>query len=237
MHLCHFDSHSFEYGVSAVQVGLNDCVMNWQTQRLLRLKCTGVKCFNERTQKSKFFTQFFEFFFCGSTVQLGPGLPLFGVCRSHIIRYTAGWTPLNEWSVRRRSHYLNKTQRTQKANIHALSGIRTCDSSNRVASDLRVRPSGHRNRLVFKLWNRIFCVIRVLVNCSVQNILRGQDYRLSIVACNYVLELFTEIFILSNSASHLVWNFPLVFRLQLTIYVVKTSPSSDKGLMALLRWA
>ena len=31
MHLRHFDSHSFEYGVSAVQVGLNDYVMNWQT--------------------------------------------------------------------------------------------------------------------------------------------------------------------------------------------------------------
>jgi hypothetical protein len=30
---------------------------------------------------------------------------------------------------------------TQETNIHALSGIRTCDPSNRVAADLRLRPA------------------------------------------------------------------------------------------------
>ena len=35
------------------------------------------------------------------------------------------------------------TQRTQKKKVHARSGIRTRDPSNRMAADLRVGPQGH----------------------------------------------------------------------------------------------
>jgi len=41
-------------------------------------------------------------------------------------------TPLKECSARRGGPYLHNTQ-TQETNIHALSGIRTCDVSNRSA--------------------------------------------------------------------------------------------------------
>jgi len=34
------------------------------------------------------------------------------------------------------------TQQTQETSIHALSGIRTRDRSNRTAADLRLRPHG-----------------------------------------------------------------------------------------------
>jgi hypothetical protein len=36
---------------------------------------------------------------------------------------------------------------TQETNIHAFRGIRTCDSSNQAAADLRLRPRGYRGRL------------------------------------------------------------------------------------------
>jgi hypothetical protein len=37
---------------------------------------------------------------------------------------------------------------TQETNIHVLSGIRTRDFRNQAAADLRLRPHGHRNRLM-----------------------------------------------------------------------------------------
>jgi len=49
---------------------------------------------------------------------------------------------MNERLARRRGRYLYNTHQTQTTNIHALSGIRTCNPSNRVATDLRLRPHG-----------------------------------------------------------------------------------------------
>jgi hypothetical protein len=72
----------------------------------------------------------------------GPGRLIVEVARSHTIRHTAGRTPLNEWSARRRGRYL---QETQERNIHALSGIRNCDHNNQAAANLRLRPRGHWN--------------------------------------------------------------------------------------------
>jgi len=54
--------------------------------------------------------------------------------------------PLNECSARRRIHYLHNTQQTLKTNIYALSGIQTRLPSTRAATDLRLRPHGHRHR-------------------------------------------------------------------------------------------
>ena len=61
------------------------------------------------------------------------------VSRPHTIRHTRGMTNLNEWSASRRGCYIHNTQHT---NIHALSGIRTHDTSNRVTADLNLRPRG-----------------------------------------------------------------------------------------------
>ena len=48
-----------------------------------------------------------------------------------------------EWSARTQSPL--PTQQTPGTNIHALSGIRTRDSSNWAAVDLRLTPLGHRD--------------------------------------------------------------------------------------------
>jgi hypothetical protein len=64
------------------------------------------------------------------------------------LTHTVGllWTsgqPVAEASTYTGQHNIE----TQETNIHALSGIRTCDPSNQAAADLRLRPRGHRGRL------------------------------------------------------------------------------------------
>ena len=60
--------------------------------------------------------------------------------------YTPSTTPLNEWSARRRGHYLHNKQQAQETKIRALGEIRPRDPSNRAASDLRLRSHGNRDR-------------------------------------------------------------------------------------------
>jgi hypothetical protein len=59
----------------------------------------------------------------------------------HTQTLTPSRTPLNEWSARRRGHYLHSTQQKQESNIHALTGTRNRDPSNRANSDLRLRTA------------------------------------------------------------------------------------------------
>jgi hypothetical protein len=70
------------------------------------------------------------------------------VARSHTIRHTQtpGSTSLIKRSPHRSGRYLQKTQKTQEMNIHALGGIQTCDPSNQAPADLLLRPLGHRDR-------------------------------------------------------------------------------------------
>ena len=49
--------------------------------------------------------------------------------------HTLGRTPLDERWARRRCLYLQNTQQIKETNIHAPSGIKTNDSSNRAAAD------------------------------------------------------------------------------------------------------
>jgi hypothetical protein len=67
------------------------------------------------------------------------GLPFRDFLITHI--QTHGRTPLGEWSARRRGLYLHR--KTQQTNIHAPSGIRTRDPSNKAAADLHLRWCGH----------------------------------------------------------------------------------------------
>ena len=60
-------------------------------------------------------------------------------------KHAFGSTHLNECSARRRGCNLQNTQQTQEKNIHALREIQTRDPSNRAASDLRLKPHGHRD--------------------------------------------------------------------------------------------
>jgi hypothetical protein len=64
---------------------------------------------------------------------------------THILRHTVGllWTndqPFAETSLLTQD---NTTYRHKRQNIHAYTGIRTRDSSNQAAADLRLRPRGH----------------------------------------------------------------------------------------------
>jgi len=63
----------------------------------------------------------------------------------HTRIHTAGRTLLIEWSACRTDLYLHTTHQTQQKNIHALSGIRTRNPSNRATAGLHLRPHGHRD--------------------------------------------------------------------------------------------
>jgi len=77
------------------------------------------------------------FFPCDTTSQIGQSPPH----RWH----TLGRSDPNEWSAGRCGCSLHNTQQTQETNIHALSGIRTCDPSDQAAAALHIRPRGHRD--------------------------------------------------------------------------------------------
>jgi hypothetical protein len=81
-----------------------------------------------------------QFFFFGTTTQIGPQSPRFDISRSHTIKHPRTHTPsrtsLNQRSARRTNRYLHSTQLTQETNSYALSGIRTCDPSDQEASNI-----------------------------------------------------------------------------------------------------
>jgi hypothetical protein len=84
------------------------------------------------------------FIFVAQQPKSGPGHLIVEVSTHHT--HTLGRTPLNELSAHCRGRYLHNTQQPQEMNIHALSGIRTCDPSNQAASYIRLRPHDHRDR-------------------------------------------------------------------------------------------
>jgi hypothetical protein len=64
--------------------------------------------------------------------------------KPHKITHTHGNSPLKESPDHRRGRYLYNTQQTQETNIHAFNGVRTRDTSNQEAADLRLITHGHR---------------------------------------------------------------------------------------------
>jgi len=87
-----------------------------------------------------------RFFLCGAATQRGSWLPHSSGFLDHTQRRTtAGRTPLDEWSTRRRDLYL--TTQTLTTDKHPCpGGIRTHDLSRRAAINLRLRPRGHWDR-------------------------------------------------------------------------------------------
>ena len=77
----------------------------------------------------------------GNSPPVGQGLLTHEVSNHTQGRTTAGRTPLDKWSARRRDLHLT-THNTHKTDIHAPGGIRTHNFSKRVAADLRLRPRG-----------------------------------------------------------------------------------------------
>jgi hypothetical protein len=66
-----------------------------------------------------------------------------------VFRHTVGLLWTSDQSVSETSTCTGQhNTETQETNIHALSGIRTCDPSNQAAADLRLRPRDYRGRLI-----------------------------------------------------------------------------------------
>jgi hypothetical protein len=87
--------------------------------------------------------------YCGGTARSGPGCHIMEASRSHW-HTTLGRTPLDEWSARRRDLTAHNTQ--QETDVHASSGIRTCNPNTRTAARPRLRPLGPRDwRLLYLL--------------------------------------------------------------------------------------
>jgi hypothetical protein len=76
------------------------------------------------------------------------------VSKSHTIRHTqtTGRTLLEQWSVRRTGRYLHNIQQIEERNIQALSGIRTCDLSDRAIVDVILRPHDYWLRPIMGLY-------------------------------------------------------------------------------------
>ena len=75
-------------------------------------------------------------FFHGTTAPSGPEPSQHRGLTLTLRHTTLGRTPLDEWSARRRDHYLHNTQRSQQTDIHAPRKIRSCDPSSE-------RPKAH----------------------------------------------------------------------------------------------
>jgi hypothetical protein len=89
----------------------------------------------------------FFFISCGGTAPLGPRPPHCWGFEITLRHTTLARTPLDEGSVRLKALYLT-THNTDKRHIHAPGGIRTIQSSNGAAADLRLRRRGHQDRLI-----------------------------------------------------------------------------------------
>jgi hypothetical protein len=76
--------------------------------------------------------------------------------RSHTLRNTQPVGLL--WMISPSQRLLHTQHTTQDTNIHAPSGIWPRDHSNQAASDLRLRPHGHRDRPNFYLKRRILLI-------------------------------------------------------------------------------
>jgi hypothetical protein len=87
------------------------------------------------------------FFFHGSSAPSGPRPPHFWAFNTSLRHTTLGWTPLDDWSARRRDLYLTIHNTHNRQNFMPPGEIRTRNPSKRVAADLRLRPRGHRDRL------------------------------------------------------------------------------------------
>jgi len=64
-------------------------------------------------------------------------------------RTTVGRTPLDEWSARRKDLYLTTHNTHNRQTSMSPGGIRTQDLNRRATADLRLRPRGHWDPIIF----------------------------------------------------------------------------------------
>jgi len=87
--------------------------------------------------------------FVAQQPQSGLGFLIVDVPRPHIFRHTRTRQDSSERILNpsQRSLPTQHTQQTQETNMHAPSGIRTCNSINPAIAYLRHRPHGHQYKL------------------------------------------------------------------------------------------
>ena len=79
----------------------------------------------------------------------GHGILILEVSRSHTTTHHSRQDSSGRVISLSQRPLLDNTQHSQQTNIHALGGIRIHDLSRRAAADLRLRPLGHWDRLLY----------------------------------------------------------------------------------------
>jgi hypothetical protein len=85
----------------------------------------------------------------GPTAPTGPG-PHYRGFTITLRHTTLGWTPLDEWSARRRDLYLTTHNTHKRQTSMPPGGIRTRNPRKRTAADPRLRPHSHWDRLLLQ---------------------------------------------------------------------------------------
>jgi hypothetical protein len=126
--------------------------------------------------------------------------------------HTPSGTPLNGLSARRRGRYLHNTQQTQQTKLHALSGIRNCDTSSQAAKDIRFRPQGHRDWCYILVLNidtiMYLSDVRMKPVSNGTHSLRKPEFRSKSLAFRRPgVCRFGYVVILDVNSAYLVWKF------------------------------
>ena len=114
--------------------------------------------------------------------------------------HTAGRTPLDERSARRRGRYWHNTQQSQDTNVHPLSGIEPGDLT---ALTLRLRPSFHWG------WHLILLIQTILRICTVVFI--QHEFISCSKTCSKIFQFLRTVFVLPVFLSSYVYLFYLMF--------------------------
>ena len=85
----------------------------------------------------------FYYYFHGSTAPCGPGPPHSWSFMITLLHTILGKTHLDKWSAQHLNLLPDNTQHSHKTDIHATSGIRTCNPSKREVADPCLRMQGH----------------------------------------------------------------------------------------------
>ena len=92
----------------------------------------------------------------------GHGLLMFEVSRSHTTTYHSRYDSSGRVISSSQRPLPDNTQHSQQKNIHAPGGIRIRDLSRRAATDLRLRPRCHWDRILLRItYHYIFATVPI----------------------------------------------------------------------------
>jgi hypothetical protein len=156
---------------------VSPCYRRWYIYALCPnvLRWLNKHLFGRRELGCKFFVWVFclllcHFFAHCPTAPSGPGPPRYWGFTITLRYSILGRAPLDEWSAPRRP-VPDNTQLSKETDIHSPGGIRTRNSSKRVAADACLRPRGPWNRLLCHILSH-FLTVPLIVFLNNQQILR-----------------------------------------------------------------